>query len=156
MAVSASAADLPSSGGAGALARVGASNGGGAGEEVIAEEGQEVKMQMRAPRAGKYDLVLYCISGNAPSLLPRVPARCLRISRHHVCALAGSILFSTHVILSRRIVIIPVCHLGYPVSKYGTTNQAVERRSLGAVRCLSAPSVCRAQTAGWAATARCR
>ena len=99
MAVSASAADLPSSGGAGALARVGASNGGGPGEEVIAEEGQEVKMQMRAPRAGKYDLVLYCISGNTPSLLPRVPARCLCISRYHV---AGSILFNTFYLFAKN------------------------------------------------------
>ncbi len=35
-----------------------------------AKLGQEVKLQMRAPRAGKYDLVVYCISG-AP--LPRRP-----------------------------------------------------------------------------------
>jgi len=44
--------------------------GAGAAGGAYAKLGQEVKLQMRAPRAGKYDLVLYCISG-AP--LPRRP-----------------------------------------------------------------------------------
>lgn len=48
-------------------------SGNGHGMVVVAEEGagpqgQVVKMQMRAPKAGKYDLMLYCISG-APARL---------------------------------------------------------------------------------------
>lgn len=41
-----------------------------AGAEAVPEKeevpGQLVELKFRAPRAGKYDLMLYCISGGAP------------------------------------------------------------------------------------------
>lgn len=50
-------------------------SGNGHGALVVAEkgagpQGQVVKMQLRAPKAGKYDLVLYCISGATARLVP--------------------------------------------------------------------------------------
>ena len=48
-------------------------SGNGHGTVMLADkgaglQGQVVKMQLRAPKAGKYDLMLYCISG-APARL---------------------------------------------------------------------------------------
>ena len=50
-------------------------SGNGHGALVVAEkgaglQGQMVKMQLRAPKAGKYDLMLYCISGAPAWLVP--------------------------------------------------------------------------------------
>ena len=66
----------------------GASPSGGAsaaGAEAVPEEeeipGQLVELKFRAPRAGKYDLTLYCISGGAPLLALGCPGSTLGYGR---------------------------------------------------------------------------
>ncbi len=113
--------------------------GAGAAAGAHAKLGQEVKLQMRAPRAGKYDLVLYCISGAPLLRRPRARPAPRRLP------------LSTG--LSSGALRVCVTWPGRAMARCSAQRHA---RLLGwRVAPGQRAGARRAQTAGWAATARC-